>query len=100
MTYNEEKFEHLIFGPPSLRAYKTPTGSNIKKKDTVKDLGVYMSGNARFDEHITHCVKSGQQVSAWVLRTFLTRNKGVLKVLLKSLIVPKLEYASGRVVTL
>ena len=42
MSYNEEKFEHLIFGPPSLRAYRTPTGSDIRKKDTVKDLGVYM----------------------------------------------------------
>ena len=46
-----------------------------------------------FDDHIKYVVKSSQQVSAWILRTFLSREKFLLKVLLKSLLIPKTEYA-------
>ena len=60
----------------------------------MKDLGVYISSDLSFDYHIAAIAKSAQQVSAWILRTFLTREKRVLKVLLQSLVVPKCEYAS------
>ena len=38
--------------------------------------------------------KKAMQVSAWILRTFLTRDKYGMKVLLKSLLVSSCEYAS------
>ena len=94
-SWNEDKFEHMGMGPHGgERAYKSPAGVDIKKKDVIKDLGVYISSDLLFDVHINTIVKSAQQVSAWTLRTFLTREKMVLKVLLQSLVVPTIEYAS------
>ena len=86
-SFNDDKFEHLPFGPPNNRVYTAPSGTVIKKKDHVKDLGVHMSGSCSFDYHISSLVKTAMQVSAWILRTFLTREKFALKVLLQSLVV-------------
>ena len=92
-AYNEKKFEQLTHGPESERRYTTPTGALITLKTSVRDLGVHFTGNGKFHEHINHIVKAATNVAAWVLRTFVTRNKWVMKVLLQSLVVPHLEYA-------
>ena len=94
MLYNDDKFEMITFGTNNSRIYTLPIGLPITKKDSLKDLGVYISSDGNFDTHITNVVKATQQVSAWILRTFRTRNKEVMKTLLKSLIIPKIEYAS------
>ena len=91
---NDNKFEHLSYGPANSRVYVAPSGSIIKKKENVKDLGVYMSHTCTFDFHIAYIVMTAFKVSAWVLRTFLSRDKYVMKVLLQSLIVSQVEYAS------
>ena len=93
-AFNDDKFEYLPFGPPSDRIYLSPSGVQIRKKELVKDLGVYMSSDCTFKTHIKTCVKAANKVSSWILRTFITRDKFVMKVLLQSLLVPKLEYAS------
>ena len=53
-----------------------------------------MSGDCKFDDHIQNVVKQSQRTSAWVLRTFRTRNKFVMRTLLKSIVIPTAEYAS------
>ena len=58
------------------------------------DLGVQFSSNGTFHTHIVTMVKAAQRMSSWVLRTFRTRETGVMKTLLKSMVLPKLEYAS------
>ena len=93
-VFNDEKFEHLSFGPKNSRIYLAPSGLHIKKKENVKDLGVYMSHDCSFNFHITNIVKSANRVSAWIRRTFLSRGKPLMKVLLQSLLVCLLEYAS------
>ena len=95
-TYNGEKFEGMSFplGLDSNHTYKGPDNLDIKNKNLIKDLGVYISNNCLFTEHIKIYVKATQMIAAWTLRTFLCREKVVLKVLLKILIVPKIEYAS------
>ena len=93
-AFNGDKFEHMGFGDESERNYTAPSVLPIKKKEHIKDLGVYISSNLSFNYHIATLAKSAQQVSAWILRTFLTREKRVMKVLLQSLLVPKCEYAS------
>ena len=60
----------------------------------MRDLGVHMSNTFAFDYHISTLVKSAQKTSAWLLRTFLSRSKAVMKVLLQSILVPNCEYAS------
>ena len=67
-SFNDEKFEYLPFGPLSNRTYTSATGGQIKKKEHVKDLGVYMPSYCSFKTHITNCVKAAKKVSSWVLR--------------------------------
>ena len=93
-TFNDDKFEHLPFGTPNTRTYTAPNGAVIKKKEHVKDLGVYMSGSCLFDYHIASVVKTASKVSAWILQTFVSRDRHLLKTLLKSLLVTLCEYAS------
>ena len=94
MEFNGPKFELTTFGKESKRSYKAPDGKPIQRKATIKDLGVYVSNNLKFDEHINVTVKGGQRIANWTLRTFRSRDKGVMRTLLKGLIIPKAEYGS------
>ena len=94
MKLNGEKFEHLHYGRTSTdNIYSTHTGENIKPTKQVKDLRVTMSSDAKFSTHITNMVAQAQKLSAWILRTFKTRQTYPMITLLKSLLIPKLEYA-------
>ena len=95
-AFNGDKFEGMSLpsGLDDQRTYTTPENVDIKMKGLIKDLGVYVSSNCQFSEHIKIYVKETQKIAAWTLRTFLCRERKVLKVLLKMLIVPKIEYAS------
>ena len=53
-----------------------------------------MSNTANFDHHINVTIESARQLSAWILRTFKSREPKVMITLWKSLVVPKLEYCS------
>ena len=68
MEYNGPKFEATTFGKESKRCYKAPDGKPIQRKDTIKDLGVYVSNDLDFNEHINITVKGGQRVANWTLR--------------------------------
>ena len=50
-----------------VKAYKTPSGEEIKIKDKVKDLGVLKSADLRFREHIN------ETISSWVFSFLLRR---------------------------
>ena len=103
--FNGKKFEMMEFcsddedvdeedpttwGPP----YLQPNGKTIRRKKNIKDLGVHMSSNCKFDFHINSVAKSGQNLSAWALRTFRTRTQIPMLTILKSLVVAKCEYGS------
>ena len=60
----------------------------------MKDLGVFFSSDFTFDYHIKNMVRKGLNLSAWILRTFKTRTTFTMKILLKTLLIPILEYAS------
>ena len=93
MTYNDTKFDHLEYGrSPSVCTEYYYVDVSIKKKDTVKDLGIHFSTNARFTEHIHKTVAEANRISGYVLRTFRTRKTYLMGTLLRSLIVSKLEY--------
>ena len=92
MTFNDDKFELITFGHPSKRNFKTPSGEPVKRKDHVKDLGIYMSSNCTFDHHIEEVIKGSTRMKNWVLRTFRIWNKFVMRTHLKSIIIPKAEY--------
>lgn len=96
--FNADKFECLRYGSnceiKESTHYLSNSGTVIECKDTVKDLGVKMSDNANFTEHILSTVESAQQQCAWILRTFATRDRRPMTILWKSLVQHPLEYCS------
>ena len=94
MMVNGKKFIHLPIGPHRHTTYFTLDGDEIATEEHVRDLGIQMSSSLTFDYHITNMVGKAAALSAWILRTFRTRESFPLKTLLKALLVPVLEYGS------
>ena len=99
MKFNGSKFEHLRYSsraldPPHGTVYVDPSGEGIDLSSSVRDLGVLMSNDARFQEQIESVSKKGKQMIGWILRTFKTRETLPLLTLYKSLVVPIMEYCS------
>ena len=68
----------------------------LETKKVVRDLGVLCLirlSDLKFKYHITTMVKKPTQVANWVLRTLKTRDTFPLLILLKTAVVPILEFA-------
>ncbi len=99
MKFNSLKFEALRYGRnkelKELTSYVSPEWQVIEEKTCVRDLGVLMSTDTTFKEHINKIISSAKRMSAWVLRTFTTRERTPMLTLYKSLVRPLLEYLSA-----
>ena len=98
MMFNFEKFECLRYGRNSelktSTGYRTMSGDQITVVNNAKDLGVTMSCDGTFRQHIYNLTDTGLKLAGWVLRTFRTRHKVPMLTLWKSLILSKLDYCS------
>ena len=97
MEFNENKFEQMSHGnTKDVRegTYRTKSGKEIKPKETIKDLGVLISRDLSFKEHIDDVVQSSKIMSGMLLRTFETREERLMVTMFKSHIRSKLEYGS------
>ena len=96
MEFNSPKFECLRYGKNTdikeNTCYKTPSGDPIKVVEHAKDLGIVMSSDGTFRQHVSKVISTANQLCGWVLRTFRTRQKLPMLMLWKSLVRPKLEY--------
>ena len=98
MKLNGCKFEQLSYGKncelKEDSVYLNNKAEKIEKKPIVKDLGVFMSDDCSFTSHIQKLVIKTKDLSSWILRTFKSREKNVLLILWKSLVIPHLDYCS------
>ena len=95
MKLNGKKFEHLHYGKHhSSNSYFTEESKIIEEKQFVKDLGVIISRDTTYKEHITAMIKRTTQLVGWILRTFKSRDKEVMLTLWRSLVLPHLDYCS------
>ena len=78
----------------SSTCYKTPSGQTITVKSTIKDLGVLLSDDCSFNDHINNITEKARNMVAWILRTFNTRQPDHMLLLYKTLVRPILEYCS------
>ena len=93
MTFNENKFEHIRYGSHDyLQNYAGPDGANIRTCNQVKDLGVIISDDAKFEDQIETVVKTARQRVGWIMRVFETRKKAAMLTLYRSLVLPLVEY--------
>ena len=94
MKFNSDKFQAIRFAQLfSPCAYKNDSNIKIKQLAIVKDLGIYVSQDMKFDAHLRKVANKGKQMTGWILRTN-TRSPTVMLTLLKQLIYPTLEYYS------
>ena len=98
MDFNNNKFELIRYGLNQMikeaTSYSAPDGSLIPEKAHVKDLGVTMSNNATFSEHINKICQKARDMCSWILRTFKSRSPILMLTLWKSLVQPILDYCS------
>ena len=99
MQFNSEKFE-LIRYKPSVKdsiidnSYKCDKGKPITECPHVRDLGITMSNDATFAEHLIKKCTAVRNKIAWVLRTFSARDSRTMLTLWKTQVIFHLEYCS------
>lgn len=98
MEFNTTKFEVLRIGPNNdLKKnikYTNPEGDEIPETDLTKDLGVYFNNSGDFSDHIKLKVSKAKQIAGYIMRTFLSRKPEIMITLLKSLVLPIIDYSS------
>ena len=99
MHYNGDKLELMTYGKTEAKPlYRTPAGTLIKQKNSIRDLGVLMSSNTKFDTHIKNsCSRaSNSQVgtkniqnkspttNAYIAKNSCCKPNGILQLSLES----------------
>ncbi len=74
--------------------YTTPSGNTIEIKKSIKDLGVWLSDDCTFNDHIQKTTVKAKDMISWILRSFKTRKQELMLTLYKMLVLPILEYCS------
>ena len=74
--------------------YLSSTGDCIVAKDTLKDLGVLMSGDCSFSCHIEAVISKVNKMVSWALRNFECRSRLFILTIWKSILLPHLDYCS------
>lgn len=96
MSFNNNKFEHIHYSPAGINyntfTYTAPDGSHVDTKEFIRDLGITLSCDGNFTQHIHNVVKKARSQAGWILRTFRTRDFRPMLTLYKSLVIPLLEY--------
>lgn len=97
MMFNENKFELMKFGNNNNNRdtdYTGPNGIKIERKLQVRDLGVIISEDATFEDHLEKIVSKCKQLMGYILRTFKARDPETLLTLWKAIIIPHMDYCS------
>ena len=93
MKFNDKKFQAIRFyAIMDFGNYIDSEGADIVFIKNVKDLGVIMSSDLSFEEHINVITGRGKQMAGWSLRVFKSRAPFLMKILLKQLVLPRIEY--------
>ena len=98
LAFNYDKVELLRFksssDPSLLNPYLLENGDKMKEVSVSKDLGVKFDNDGSFSTHIEEKVKKASKISGYIFRTFLTRHRTPLIRMLKTLVIPIIEYGS------
>ena len=102
MVFNSQKFKYLSFSTNVsitndyviVNAYVSPNFYVIDNVNNLKDLGIIMSSNSSFEQHIVELRKRCTGLYGWILRTFSSKESTVMMTLFKSLMLSRLDYGS------
>ena len=94
MKLNKLKYQLLQYGKDDeLKLPYQADNVQIEKSETVKDIGVLMSDNLLFNDHITEIKNKSKRVAAWIFRLVQSRSAEVVMLLYKTYVRPHLEYS-------
>ena len=97
MMFNSDKFEVLRYKAKNQNvdfSYTSNGGESIAEKNSLTDLGVTMSCDATFREHIQAICSKVKKKAGWALRTFKSRDRLLMMTVWKSLCIPHHDYCS------
>ena len=96
MELNADKYQLLQHGRNN--DFKTPyilhNNLQITKSSAVRDLGVHVSEDLSVKYHVHTMTDNASRMAGWTLRTIRSRDQNVMLMLLKTYIIPRLEYSS------
>ena len=76
MAFNCDKFQCLRNWPGRTQVpdyqYPSPDGTPIIEREPLRDLGVEISCNLEFEEHIANPVTSASRMVGWAMMTMMT----------------------------
>ena len=99
MLFNGGKFQLLRYGinedlKNSTLYFTDNTEHIIERFSSVRDLGVILSENGKFEDHLEKVSKKVRQKVGWICRSFQTRRTDVMKHLWKTLVQCHVDYCS------
>ena len=100
MVFNSHKFKYLSFSTnvsitsDYVNAYVSPNLYVIDNVNNLKDLGIIISSNCSFEQHIIELCKRCTGLCGWILRTFNSRESTVMMTLCKTLVLSRLDHGS------
>ena len=78
VSFIDKKFEALRFGSDEtlklLTSYTSPNGTIITEKPHLRDLGVTISADGTFSQHISNMCQRAKNMCGCILRTFESRS--------------------------
>ena len=79
MFFNAQKFHYVSFNTDptgnKCNVYVNPKMDIIPHSSNVQDLGITMSSDCTFNVHINSLSKRCKNLTGWILRTFISRDK-------------------------
>ena len=98
LTFNSAKYKYMIVSRkanPSSPARLSLGNSNLEKVECFKYLGLLLSSNLSFSQHIASICTKARRITGLLYRRFYhNANSDTLLQLYRSLVRPHLEYAS------
>jgi len=71
------------------------TRSPLESSECERDLGIYISSNLKWRNHVEHIATKANRVLGMLVKTFVSRDPNLWKKLYISLVRPHLEFASS-----
>ena len=94
LSLAQEKCEHITFSKNKQDQDFRITNTIIKKCSLVKDLGVFISSDLKWESHVNNIKLRAFQRCYLILRSFSSKNIWTLLGLFKTFVRPILEYGS------
>uniref|UniRef100_A0A914YHH1 Reverse transcriptase domain-containing protein n=1 Tax=Panagrolaimus superbus TaxID=310955 RepID=A0A914YHH1_9BILA len=94
MDLSVPKTHHIQFGKPNEAAIYFIDNNQIIKAENVRDLGVFISKNLSFSQHVDRIVSNATKKLFSITKKVITNDRDILIKIFNTYVRPNLEYCS------